>query len=167
VRLAVHVGLAAAFRTGLQASLDAGADVVVNTDADHQYRGADIARLVAPVVEGRADLVVGERETLRHPHLQRAGSALVRRASGTTVRDATSGFRAIGAAAARRLEVTSSFTYTVETLIRAGRGGMGVASVPVGVNPATRPSRLFGSPWTYVRRSGPTILWLWARLALR
>jgi glycosyltransferase involved in cell wall biosynthesis len=163
VRLSSHRGLAAAFRAGLDAALAAGADVIVNTDADHQYRGSDLARLVAPVVAGEADLVVGERNRadLRHPRLQRAGSALVRRVSGTRVRDATSGFRALGAAAARRLEVTSTFTYTVETLIRAGRGGMAVTGVPVGVNPATRPSRLFASPWTYVGRTGPSILRLW------
>ncbi len=91
VRLPVHLGLAAAFRAGLDAALAMGADVVVNTDADHQYRGADVARVAAPVLAGEADLVIGERDParLRHPRLQRAGSALVRRASGTTVRDAT------------------------------------------------------------------------------
>jgi glycosyltransferase involved in cell wall biosynthesis len=163
VALPVHGGLAAAFRAGLDAALAAGADVIVNTDADHQYRGSDLTALVGPVLAGEADLVVGERDPagLRHPRLQRAGSALVRRVSGTPVRDATSGFRALSAAAARRLEVTSTFTYTLETLIRAGRSGMAVARVPVGVNPATRPSRLFASPWTYVGRTGPSILRLW------
>jgi glycosyltransferase involved in cell wall biosynthesis len=163
VRLPVHLGLAAAFRAGLESALDMGADVVVNTDADHQYRGAGVTRVAAPVVAGEADLVIGERNpaTLRHPRLQRAGSALVRRASGTAVRDATSGLRALSREAAARLEVTSTFTYTLETLIRAGRGGMAVAGVPVATNPATRPSRLFGSPWVYVGRTGPSILRLW------
>ena len=163
VRLPVHLGLAAAFRTGLEAALAMGADVVVNTDADHQYRGVDVARVAAPVLSGEADLVIGERDPshLRHPRLQHAGSALVRRASGTTVRDATSGLRAFSREAARRVEVTSTFTYTLETLIRAGRGGMAVAGVPVATNPATRPSRLFASPWEYVGRTGPSILRLW------
>jgi glycosyltransferase involved in cell wall biosynthesis len=163
VRLFDHRGLAAAFRAGLEASLQRGADVVVNTDADHQYRGHDIARVAAPVLSGEADLVIGERDPagLRHPRLQRAGSALVRRASGTAVRDATSGLRAFSRTAARALEVTSSFTYTVETLIRAGRSGMAVSGVPIATNPATRPSRLFGSPWVYVGRTGPAILRLW------
>jgi hypothetical protein len=163
VRLPVHRGLAAAFRAGLETSLELGADVVVNTDADHQYRGDDVARIAAPVLAGEADLVVGERDPagLRHSHLQRAGSALVRRASRTAVRDATSGLRAFSREAARALEVTSSFTYTVETLIRAGRAGMPVSGVPVATNPATRPSRLFASPWVYVGRTGPSILRLW------
>ena len=161
VRLGAHRGLAAAFRAGLEASLARGADVIVNTDADHQYRGADVARLTAPVLAGRADMAVGERDAVRHRRLQRAGSALVRRASATGVRDATSGFRALSAEAARALEVTSSFTYTVETLIRAGRAGMVVTGVPVAVNPPLRPSRLFGSPWAYVGRTGPAILRLW------
>ena len=161
VRLEDHRGLAVAFRAGLDAALARGADVIVNTDADHQYRGADVQRLVAPVLAGEADMVVGERDARRHRGLQRAGSALVRQASGTGVRDATSGFRALSAAAARSLEVTSSFTYTVETLIRAGRAGMVVTGVPVRVNPPLRPSRLYRSPWAYVGRTGPSILRLW------
>jgi glycosyltransferase involved in cell wall biosynthesis len=165
LRLPRHMGLAQAFRAGLDAALALGADVVVNTDADHQYRGADLDRLVAPVLRGQADLVVGERNpsALRHPRLQRWGSLVVRAASGIAVRDATSGFRAYSRAAATALEVTSSFTYTVETLIRAGRSGLAVAGVPVGTNPQTRPSRLYGSPWAYVGRTGPSILRLWLR----
>jgi glycosyltransferase involved in cell wall biosynthesis len=163
LRLPAHQGLAAAFRAGLEGSLALGADVVVNTDADHQYRGDDIGRVAAPVLAGRAELVIGERDPggLSHPRFQRAGSALVRRVSGTDVRDATSGLRAFSRDAARALEVTSSFTYTVETLIRAGRAGMAVCGVPVATNPATRPSRLFASPWVYVGRTGPSILRLW------
>jgi glycosyltransferase involved in cell wall biosynthesis len=165
LRLPTHVGLARAFRAGLDEALARGADVIVNTDADHQYRGADLARLVAPVRDGWADLVVGERDgdALRHPRLQRLGSRVVRAASGVAVRDATSGFRAYSRAAAAALEVTSTFTYTVETLIRAGRGGLAVAGVPVGTNPQTRPSRLYGSPWAYVGRTGPSIVRLWLR----
>jgi glycosyltransferase involved in cell wall biosynthesis len=161
--LDAHRGLAGAFRAGLEEALALGADVIVNTDADHQYRGADVERLVAPVVAGDADVVIGERDprALHYPRLQRLGSRVVRTASGTTVRDSTSGFRAYSRAAAATLEVTSSFTYTVETLIRAGRGGLAVRSVPVDTNPHTRPSRLFGSPWTYVGRTGPSILRLW------
>ncbi len=163
VRLPVHRGLAAAFRTGLERALALGADVVVNTDADHQYRGCDVARVAAPVLAGEADLVVGERDprALRHRRLRRAGGAVVRRASGTEVRDACSGLRALSHPAARRLEVTSTFTYTIETLIRAGRAGMTVAAVPVATNPPLRPSRLFGSPWEYVGRTGPSIVRLW------
>jgi glycosyltransferase involved in cell wall biosynthesis len=163
VRLPAHRGLAAAFRAGLEASLALGADVIVNTDADHQYPGDDVARVAAPVLAGQADLVVGERDPagLSHPRLQRAGSALVRKASRTAVRDATSGLRALSRDCARAVEVTSSFTYTVETLIRAGRAGSRVVGVPVGTNPVTRPSRLFASPWVYVGRTGPSILRLW------
>jgi glycosyltransferase involved in cell wall biosynthesis len=163
LELGAHRGLAAAFAAGLRAALTAGADVVVNTDADHQYPGAGVARLVAPVLAGEADLVVGERHPhrLRHLRLQRLGSAVVRVASGTAVRDATSGFRAMSARAARSLEVTSSFTYTAETLIRAGRAGLRVAGVPVATNPPTRPSRLYGSPWAYVGRSGTSIVRVW------
>lgn len=163
VRLPVHRGLADAFRAGLQASLAMGADVVVNTDADHQYRGRDVARVAAPVLGGAADLVVGERDfrALRHRWVRGAGGAVVRRVSATEVRDACSGLRAFGRAAAARLEVTSSFTYTIETLIRAGRAGMRVEGVPVATNPALRPSRLFGSSWEYVGRTGPSILRLW------
>ena len=149
---------------GWRRALDMGADVVVNTDADHQYRGGDVARVAAPVRAGEADLVVGERDPRRCA--TPASSAWVGRRPaglGTSVRDATSGLRAFSRDAARRLEVTSTFTYTVETLIRAGRGGMAVTGVPVSTNPATRPSRLFASPWTYVGRTGPSILRLWLR----
>jgi glycosyltransferase involved in cell wall biosynthesis len=163
LRLPSHRGLAAAYRSGLEASLRLGGDVIVNTDADHQYRGCDVARVAAPVLAGEADLVVGERDprALRHRRLRRAGCALAQRVSGTEVRDAACGLRALSRDAARRIEVTSSFTYTIETLIRAGRGGLEVRGVPVATNPATRPSRLFGSPWVYVGRTGPSILRLW------
>jgi glycosyltransferase involved in cell wall biosynthesis len=165
LELGEHRGLADAFAAGLGASLGRGAAVIVNTDADHQYRGRDVGRLTAPILAGEADVVVGERQpgALGHARLQRLGSALVRAASGTRIRDATSGFRAISAGAARSLEVTSSFTYTAETLIRAGRAGLRVSGVPIATNPATRPSRLYRSPWTYVGRAGPSIVRLWLR----
>jgi glycosyltransferase involved in cell wall biosynthesis len=165
LELGRHQGLAAAFRAGLEASLALGADVIVNTDADHQYRGDEVALLTGPVAVGEAGMVVGERDpsALRHRALRRLGGEVVRRVSRTAVRDATSGFRALHADAARALEVTSTFTYTVETLIRAGRAGIPVLGVPVGVNPPLRPSRLFASPWAYVGRTGPSIVRLWLR----
>jgi hypothetical protein len=136
-----------------------GADVVVNTDGDHQYRGADIAALVAPVVEGRADLVVGARPVSAIASfsptkklLQRLGSAATRFVSGTDVTDAPSGFRAMSREAAMRLHVFNRYTYTVETIIQAGRKGMRVISVPVEVNAVTRPSRLVKGSGSYVMR---------------
>ena len=159
VRLPVQRGLARAFLTGLDRAVQLGADVVVNTDGDHQYRGADIAALVAPVLDGRADLVVGARpvDTIASfsplkKLLQRMGSAATRVVSGTMVEDAPSGFRAMSREAAMRLHVFNRYTYTVETIIQAGRKGMRVLSVPVGVNVATRPSRLVKGSGSYVAR---------------
>lgn len=159
VRLPVQRGLARAFLAGLDRAVALGADVVVNTDGDHQYRGADIPALVAPIVHGEADLVVGTRpvQTIRSfsplkKLLQRIGSAATRFISGTTVEDAPSGFRAMNREAALRLHVFNRYTYTVETLIQAGRKGMRVASVPVEVNPVTRPSRLVRGTAGYVTR---------------
>ncbi len=162
-------GLARAFRTGLDAALRLGADVIVNTDGDNQYAAADIAALVRPIVEGRADVVIGDRQTARQPHfsptkklLQRLGTAVVRQLSGTDVGDAVSGFRALSREAAIRLNIVSSFSYTTEMLIQAGHKGLAVASVPVRVNPATRESRLFRSTWRFVERSATTILRMYA-----
>lgn len=159
VRLPVNRGLARAFLAGLDRAVALGADVVVNTDGDHQYRGADIATLVAPVLDGRADLVVGTRPVDEiatfspvKKVLQRVGSWATRVASGTTVEDAPSGFRAMSREAAMRLHVFNRYTYTVETIIQAGRKGMRVLSVPVGVNPETRPSRLVKGSGSYVAR---------------
>jgi glycosyltransferase involved in cell wall biosynthesis len=164
VRHKRNLGLAAAFRTALDAALARGADVVVGTDADNQYVAADIAKLVAPAIAGEADLVVGRRDFRAIPHfsplkkaLQRVGSFAVRTLSGLKVADATSGFRAYNREAALRLVVLSSFTYTLETLIQAGYKGLTVKQVPVRVNPPTRPSRLFRSIPYYVRRSVNTI----------
>ncbi|MBB4287093.1 glycosyltransferase [Roseospira goensis] len=164
VRLPVNRGLATAFMTGLLVALERGADVIVNTDADNQYDAACIPDLVAPIVAGRAMMVVGTRpimETAEFPLakklLQRLGSWVVRLASGTRVPDAPSGFRAISREAALRLYVFNTYTYTLETLIQAGRMGLPVAAVPVRTNPSTRPSRLFRSMRGYVLRSMVTI----------
>jgi glycosyltransferase involved in cell wall biosynthesis len=166
----VNRGLARGFMTGLEASLRAGADIIVNTDADNQYQGSDIPKLVAPVLDGQADLVVGTRplsniETFSpiKKALQHIGTHAVRVLSGTDVRDATSGFRAFSREAALRLQVHGRFTYTLETIIQAGAEGLKLKAVPIGVNPQTRPSRLFKSSFAYVRRSIPTIVRSYAR----
>ncbi len=158
-------GLAAAFMTGLDAALKAGADVVVNTDADNQYDASCIADLVQPVLSGDADIVVGERpiEQIEHfsplkKRLQRVGSFVVRTFSGTDVRDAPSGFRAMSREAALRLQVFGRFSYTMETLMQARSEGLAVSAVPIRVNPQTRPSRLAKSMFQYLRRSTQTIV---------
>jgi glycosyltransferase involved in cell wall biosynthesis len=165
IRFPGHRGLAAAYQAGVDACLALGADIIVNTDADNQYPGADIARLCAPILEGRADLVVGDRQTDSIPHfsplkrlLQRWGSRVVRRASGTTVRDATSGFRAMNRRAAAALFVHNRFTYTLESIIQAGAAGLTIVDVAITTNPATRRSRLFRSMGSYVRRNGAVIV---------
>ncbi len=164
VRVPRNRGLAHAFMTGLDASIRLGADVIVNTDADNQYCAADIPRLVEPLLRGDADLVVGDRKTDELAHfsftkrlLQRWGSQLVRNASATEVADSTSGFRAMTRDAAAHLFVHSGFTYTLETIIQAGRVGLVIQNVPVGTNPSTRKSHLFRSIPDYLRRAGPVI----------
>jgi len=158
-------GLAAAFLTGLDASLRCGADVIVNTDADNQYDAAGIPDLTAPIVAAKADLVVGERPieaieefSFLKKRLQRLGSWVVRRFSATPVRDAASGFRAMSRDTALRLQVFGRYTYTMETLIQAGWEGLTVVSVPIGTNPETRPSRLVRSIPRYIARSASTIV---------
>jgi glycosyltransferase involved in cell wall biosynthesis len=170
VRLTNNKGLAAGFQAGLDACLKLGADVVVNTDADNQYQGADVAKLVAPIVAGEADMVVGDRRVAEIDHfsgskksLQRLGSWVVRRLSGTGVTDATSGFRAYNREAALQLLVVDNFTYTLESLIQAGKMLVAVDEVPIGTNPKTRESRLFASTGAYVRRNAPAILRIYAR----
>jgi glycosyltransferase involved in cell wall biosynthesis len=157
-------GLAAAFMTGLEAALRAGADIVVNTDADNQYDASYIAALVAPIVAGTADMVVGERpiESIAEfsglkKRLQRLGSYVVRKFSRTAVADAASGFRAFSRDTAMRLQVFGRYTYTMETLVQAGQEGLAVLSVPIGVNPQTRESRLVKSTRQYVMSSAQTI----------
>jgi len=157
-------GLAKVFMAGLDACLRLGADIIVNTDADNQYCAADIPKLVEPVLEGRADYVIGARPISEIPHfspikkaLQKLGSWAVRVASNTEVPDAPSGFRAMSRRTALRLNVLSEYTYTIETIIQAGRAGMAIETVPVRVNEDLRPSRLVKSIWSYVRRSLGTI----------
>jgi glycosyltransferase involved in cell wall biosynthesis len=164
VRLTNNKGLAAAFQAGLDAALKLGADVIVNTDADDQYRATDIPKLVTPIITGRADMVVGTRDMQRIEHfsaskklLQRLGSWVVRHASGTDVRDTTSGFRAYNREAALQLIVVSNFTYTLESLIQAGKMLVAVEHVPISTNPQLRESRLFDSTGAYVRRNALAI----------
>jgi glycosyltransferase involved in cell wall biosynthesis len=164
VRLTNNKGLASGFQAGLDACLKLGADVIVNTDADNQYYGPDIAKLVVPIVEGNADMVVGDRQVMTIDHfspakksLQRLGSWVVRRASNTDVPDTTSGFRAYNREAALALQVVSKFTYTLETIIQAGKMTVAVDHVPVRTNEKLRESRLFPSMWTYIRRNGLSI----------
>jgi glycosyltransferase involved in cell wall biosynthesis len=158
-------GLATAFMTGIDACLRAGADVIVNTDADNQYQAASIPDLIAPVLAGRADMVVGERPIAEISDfswskkvLQRLGSSVVRRFSGTGVRDAASGFRAYTRDAAMRVQVFGRYTYTMETIVQAGWNGIAVESVPIGVNAKTRESRLVKSSSRYVWRSAQAII---------
>jgi len=168
VRHTHNKGLAAAFQTGLDACLTLGADIVVNTDGDHQYSGADIAALVRPILDGDADMVIGDRQTQDVAHfspmkkrLQAFGSWTMRRMSGTSIPDAPSGFRALSRDAAMRLNVVTRYTYTLETLIQAGKKNISVTSVPISSR-VTRPSRLFPSVWSYIKRSAATMLRIWA-----
>jgi glycosyltransferase involved in cell wall biosynthesis len=170
VRLTNNKGLAAGFQAGLDACLKLGADVVVNTDADNQYVGADVAKLVAPILAGEADMVVGDRQVAAIAHfsdtkkqLQHWGSWVVRRVSNTEVTDTTSGFRAYNREAALQLSVVDNFTYTLESLVQAGKMLVAVDEVPIATNPQTRDSRLAGSTGDYVRRNTPAILRIYAR----
>jgi glycosyltransferase involved in cell wall biosynthesis len=164
VRMTTNKGLATAFQAGLDAGLKLGADVIVNTDADNQYPAAEIPRLVEPIVAGRADMVVGDRQVQTVDHfsptkkiLQRLGSWVVRRASGTKVPDTTSGFRAYNREAALQLIVVSRYTYTLESLIQAGKMQVAIEDVPIATNPTDRDSRLIGSTSSYVRRNAAAI----------
>jgi glycosyltransferase involved in cell wall biosynthesis len=168
VRFTRRKGLAAGFMAGLDACLRLGADIIVNTDADNQYPAHELPRLVAPILAGEADMVVGDRGVREVAHfswtkrrLQGAGSWVVRKVSGTTVVDATSGFRALTREAALRINIVSEFTYTLESIIQAGKKRMAVAQVPI-ESRETRPSRLFSSTWEYVKRSAATILRIYA-----
>ncbi|MBL4850245.1 MAG: glycosyltransferase family 2 protein [Planctomycetes bacterium] len=165
VRLVTHQGLARGFQRGILACLERGADVIVNTDADNQYCADDIPKLVAPILAGEAEVVVGDRDVPNLAHfswlkkkLHGVGSYVVRVASGTSVPDAPSGFRAFSRRAALQLSVHSDYTYTHETLIQAGQKNLAVVSVPIRVNPVTRASRLFKSIRRYVTRSANTIV---------
>jgi glycosyltransferase involved in cell wall biosynthesis len=164
-----NAGLARTFRKGLDACLVRGADIIVNTDGDNQYSGADIAKLVKPIIEGRADMVVGDRETSKIPHfspikkvLQYLGSGVVRRLAGIWVPDTVSGFRAFSREAAMRINVVSSFSYTIETVIQAGKRQLAVESVPIHTNPKTRDSRLFKSIPHFIQNSLGTMVRMYA-----
>jgi len=165
VRNKAKQGLAGAFRAGIDACLQRGADIIVNTDGDNQYAGADIPRLIQPILDGTADIVVGDRQTGTISHfsrtkklLQSVGSATIRRFSGLDVADAVSGFRAMSRDAALQINIVSPFSYTIEMLIQAGKKKIAVASVPVGTNPKTRESRLFTSIPRFLERSVSTLL---------
>lgn len=165
VDLPFNQGLAKGFMAGLEASLKAGADIIVNTDADNQYRAADIPKLIAPILEGSAEIVIGARPIQEIEHfspikkfLQKLGSFVVRIASKTNVPDAPSGFRAMSREAALRLNVFNEYTYTLETIIQAGQRGLTIASVPIKTNGYLRPSRLVKSISAYVQHSILTIV---------
>jgi len=164
VQLRSHRGLSAAFAAGVDAALRLGANIIVNTDADNQYAGADIARLVAPILRGSAEVVIGDREVAKSPHmspvkrmLQRLGTWTVGLASGIRVGDATSGFRAFSREAALQINVFNPFTYTLETIIQSGNRNLGVQSVTIRTNAPSRPSRLYRGMGTYLRKSIVTV----------
>lgn len=165
VRFRKHRGLAAGFSAGLEACLLHGADIIVNTDADNQYRGADIPKLIDPILKGETDIVIGDRQIqdIRHfswvkKKLQKLGSSVVKFLSKTDVPDAPSGFRAISREAALKINVLSDFSYTLETLIQAGHIGLSVKSVPIRTNEKIRDSRLFSNLFIFLKKSGSTIL---------
>ena len=169
VRLTHNKGLASAFQAGLDACLKLGADVIVNTDADNQYDSSAIPALVAPILSGEADMVVGDRDVSNvaefsaiKKFLQKAGTRVVQWASGTDVQDATSGFRAYNREAALQLVVVTKFTYTLESLIQAGKNLVAISNVSVPRNDVARPSRLFNSTGSYVRRNSLSIFRVWA-----
>lgn len=158
-------GLAKGFMAGIDACLKLGADIIVNTDADNQYCGADIEKLVKPILENKADIVIGERPIANTDHFswkkkqfQKLGSWVVRIASNTNIPDAPSGFRAYSKEAALQLNVTNNYTYTLETIIQAGHNKIAMTSVPISTNGETRPSRLFSSMWKYMQRSAKVII---------
>jgi glycosyltransferase involved in cell wall biosynthesis len=165
VRFPKNKGLAEAFKAGIDASLKLGADIIVNTDADNQYKGSDIPKLIAPILRGEYDMIVGDRKTDNIPHFsrtkkffQRFGSSVVRKLSQTDVPDTTSGFRAYSRDAALRLNIVSEFTYTLETIIQAGHKKLAVGHVEIGTNGKLRESRLFKGITNYMRRSAKTIV---------
>lgn len=158
-------GLARGFMAGIDACIRLGADIIVNTDADNQYCGSDISKIVKPVLDGTADMVIGARPindtkhfTRKKKMLQRLGSRVVRIVSGTSVPDAPSGFRAYSRDAAMRINVVNTYTYTLETIIQAGMNNVAITSVPITTNPDTRESRLISSIWQYIKRSASVIM---------
>jgi glycosyltransferase involved in cell wall biosynthesis len=170
IRLTNHKGLALGFQAGLDAALKLGADVIVNTDADNQYEADDIPKLVAPILSGTADMVIGDRQVHTNEHfsytkrrLQSLGSWVVRQASSTEVPDTTSGFRAYNREAALQVQVVSKFTYTLETIIQAGKQFVAIDHVPVRTNAKVRESRLFPSIPAYIRRNGLSIFRIYSQ----
>ena len=164
-----NLGLARAFQTGLETALRLGADIIVNTDGDNQYPGRFVPALVAPILQGEADIVVGDRQTNQIPHFsatkkffQRQGSWIVQTVSGTRVPDTVSGFRAYSREAALRVNVLTRFSYTLETIIQAGKMGLAIASVPIETNPPTRPSRLGRTMFSFIKAQASTILRVYA-----
>ena len=162
-------GLARAFQTGLDACLRLGADIIVNTDADNQYPGRYIPDLVAPILAHEADIVISDRQVAKIEHfsplkraLQKLGSWTVRTVSGTDVPDAASGFRAYSQEAALRLNILTRFSYTLETIIQAGKQGLAISSIPIEVNETERPSRLQKNMWHFIKAQGGTIMRLYA-----
>ena len=169
VKFTNNKGLAKAFTAGLDACLKLGADIIVNTDGDNQYNGQDIPKLIKPILDGKADMVIGDRRTDNIAHfsflkkrLQKLGSWAVRRVSGTDIADTTSGFRALNREAALKTNVVSDFTYTLETIIQAGKKNIAVTHVPIETNEKLRESRLFSSIRKYMQRSATTIIRIYA-----
>jgi glycosyltransferase involved in cell wall biosynthesis len=165
IKNAHNIGLARTFHEGLVACLGLGADIIVNTDGDNQYKGQDISKLIAPILKGEAEIVIGDRETDKIPHfsplkkrLQKIGSVVVRMLSDVDVQDPVSGFRAFSREAAMKMNVLSPFSYTIETVIQAGKKHITIKSVPIGTNPKTRESRLFKSIPKFIERSASTMI---------
>ncbi|PID86856.1 MAG: glycosyl transferase [Chloroflexi bacterium] len=169
VRHSRNRGLARAFQTGLDACLHLGADIIVNTDADNQYPGHYIPELVAPILAHKADIVISDRQVTQIAHfsplkrfLQKLGSWTVRTVSGTNVPDAASGFRAYSQEAALRLNILTRFSYTLETIIQAGKQGLAIACIPIEVNKTERPSRLQKNMWHFIKSQAGTMMRLYA-----
>ena len=169
IRFQRNRGLAAAFTAGIDACLKRGADFIVNTDADNQYAGADVPKLLAPLLAGEAEVAIGDQNisSLRHlpasrRALQHLGSWVVRQASNTTVPDTTSGFRAFTREAALRMTIVSEFSYTLESIIQSGKKRLAITHVPIATNPNTRESRLFDSVTSYIKNSAATIIRVYA-----
>jgi len=165
VKFTQNKGLASAFAAGLDRCLGLGADIIVNTDADNQYKGSDIPRLIQPILEGKAEIVVGARQideiedfSWSKKQFQKLGSYVVRKVSQTKIPDTTSGFRAYSREAAMHMNIISTFSYTLETIIEAGQKDIPIVSIPIGTNKTERPSRLFKSNWYYLKRSATTIV---------
>lgn len=169
VKLSSNHGLAQAFMTGIETSLELGADIIVNTDGDNQYNGNDIPKLIKPILEHKAEIVIGDREVGKIKHfsatkifLQKLGSWVVRKLSNTNIPDVTSGFRAYSKEAALQINIVSKFSYTLETIIIAGKKNIPITHVPIRTNKKLRESRLFKSTWDYLKKSIITIIRIYA-----